>query len=226
MIVSKKKVDKFLIVYKKRWSLYNFILQKLIWKMITVYFLWFDYWTFKEWKTAKVQNHSAAAYYLHKWLVYLLKCLLYFFFLGNSYIFIYKPRTTLCPFWQPGPPGLTFYGSGLECLPSWLGMVNADWLYSIRSKIFLQMKFIIFQGCPTKLPFYLGSLLHIISSFSSHFRSWDYPEHFGMYSQLDRKSKTWFFTFLDVCMFACIHENEFWQFSNTKMNITQTEFKK
>ena len=137
LIVSKKKVDKFLIVYKKRWSLYNFILQKLIWKMITVYFLWFDYWTFKEWETAKVQNHSAAAYYLHKWLVYLLKCLLCFFFLGNSYIFIYKPRTTLYPFWQPGPPGLTFYGSGLECLPSWLGMVNADWLYSIRSKIFL-----------------------------------------------------------------------------------------
>ena len=29
--------------------------------MISVYFLWFDYWTLKEWKTAKVQNHSVAA---------------------------------------------------------------------------------------------------------------------------------------------------------------------
>ena len=101
---------------------------------------------------------------------------------------------------------------------------------------------------PNRLPFYLGSLLHIISSLSSHFRSWDYPEHFGMYSQLDRKSKTWFFTFLDVCVcwikrdkiltsqlsplkiryFADQngrskvrpYETEFWQFSNTKMNVT------
>ena len=49
---------------------------------------------------------------------------------------------------------------------------------------------------PNRLPFYLGSLLHIISSLSSHFRSWDNPENFGIYSQLDRKSKTCFFTFL------------------------------
>ena len=26
----------------------------------------------------------------------------------------------------------------------------------------------------------------------------DYPENFGIYSQLDRKSKTWFFTFLNM----------------------------
>ena len=99
-----------------------------------------------------------------------------------------------------------------------------------------------------RLLFYLGSLLHIISSLYSHFRSGDYPENFGIYSQLDRKSKTWFFTFLSV--YVCWierdkilisqlsspkfryfadqngrtkvgpHENEFWQFSNTKMNIT------
>ena len=49
-----------------------------------------------------------------------------------------------------------------------------------------------------RLLFYLGSLLHIISSLYSHFRSGDYPENFGIYSQLDRKSKTWFFTFLNV----------------------------
>ena len=41
-------------------NLHNFIFQRLIWKMISVYFLWFDYWTLKEWKTAKVQNHSVA----------------------------------------------------------------------------------------------------------------------------------------------------------------------
>ena len=25
--------------------------------MISVYFFWFGYWTLKEWKTVKVQNH-------------------------------------------------------------------------------------------------------------------------------------------------------------------------
>ena len=73
---------------------------------------------------------------------------------------------------KPGPRGLAFYGSGLAYLPSWL--VNAAWLCSMWSGIFLQMKFFIFQGCPNKLPFYLGSLLRIISSLFSHFRSWDY----------------------------------------------------
>ena len=29
-------------------------------------------------------------------------------------------------------------------------MVNVGWLYSMQSEIFLQIKFIIFQGCPTK----------------------------------------------------------------------------
>ena len=96
------------------------------------------------------------------------------------------------------PTWLAFYGSGLACLPSWLEMLNAGWLCSIWPEIFSQMKFTLFEGCPTKLPFYLGSLLHIISSLFSHFRSWDYPEHFGIYSQLDRKSKTWFFIFLNV----------------------------
>ena len=154
MFLKKRRIN-FWLFRKKRWSLYNFILQKLIWKMITVYFLWFDYWTFKEWKTAKVQNHSAAAYYLHKWLVYLLKCLLCFFFLGNSYIFIYKPRTTLYPFWQPGPPGLTFYGSGLECLPSWLGMVNADWLFH-TIKNFLANEIYHFSKLSHQTTFLLG----------------------------------------------------------------------
>ena len=96
---------------------------------------------------------------------------------------------------------------------------------------------------PNRLPSYLGSLVHIISSLFSHFRSWDYPENFGIYSQHDRKSKTWFFTFLSVYVswteqdkilisqlsfqkyrFFCRpewtkwgpHENEYWQFSNAK----------
>ena len=37
-----------------------------------------------------------------------------------------------------------------EFLEFWLGMVNAGWLGSMQSQIFLQMKFIIFQNCPIK----------------------------------------------------------------------------
>ena len=48
--------------------------------------------------------------------------------------------------------------------------VNAGWFGSMQSEIFFEMKFIIFQGCFTKqAAFYLGSLLHIISSLFSHF---------------------------------------------------------
>ena len=51
---------------------------------------------------------------------------------------------------QSGPPGLGFYGSGPARLPSWLGIVNAVRLGSMQSEIFLKMKLIIFQSCPTK----------------------------------------------------------------------------
>ena len=49
-----------------------------------------------------------------------------------------------------GPPRLELYGSGLASLQNWLEIVNAGWLGSLRSEISLQMKFIIFQGCPIK----------------------------------------------------------------------------
>ena len=120
----------------------------------------------------------------------------YVYFCSGEFLNVCKPRTATSPL--PGPPGLAFYGSVLACLPGWLGMVNAAWLCSMRSEIFLQIKFIIFQGCPSKPPFYLASLLHIISSLLSNFRSWDFLEHFGIYPQLDRKGKTWSFFFLDV----------------------------
>ena len=60
------------------------------------------------------------------------------------------PGTIFYLLLQACPPGLAFHGSGLACLPSWLGMVNVGWLCSMGSEIFLQMEFIIFQGCPTK----------------------------------------------------------------------------
>ena len=36
----------------------------------------------------------------------------------------------------------------IACLPSWLGMVNAGRQGPMQSEIFLQMKCIIFLGCP------------------------------------------------------------------------------
>ena len=110
----------------------DLIFQRLIWKMIAVYFLWFDYWTVKEWKTAKVHNHSVAAYQLFTQMTGLIFDMFTaaMFFFSEKFLNVCKPRTTY-PFWQPGPPGLAFYGSGLACLPSWLGMVNTGWLRSM-----------------------------------------------------------------------------------------------
>ena len=97
-------------------NLYNFIFQRLIWKMISVYLLWFDYWTLRNEKLQKYRiillQHTSC---LHKWLVLSLICLLLLFFSGK-FLNVCKPRTTLYPLWQPGPTGLTFYGSELTCL--------------------------------------------------------------------------------------------------------------
>ena len=63
-------------------------------------------------------------------------------------------------------------GSGLTSLPSWLGIVNGGWLGSMRSKFFLQMKFIFFKAVPpNRLPFYLGSPLHVMNSLFTQFCS-------------------------------------------------------
>ena len=69
-----------------------------------------------------------------------------------------KARTTFYLFRQAGLLGLTFYGSVLTRLPSWLGMVNAGWLNSKRSEISLQLKFIIFQGRSTNKAAFLPGL--------------------------------------------------------------------
>ena len=43
-------------------NLYNFIFQRLIWKAISVSFLYFHYWILKEWKAGKVENLYVSAY--------------------------------------------------------------------------------------------------------------------------------------------------------------------
>ena len=80
------------------------------------------------------------------WLIYC--CHVYFF--SARFLNMCNPRTTFYLLWRTGPPELAFYGSGLACLISWLEMVNAGWLDSMRSEIFFEINFIIFQGCPSK----------------------------------------------------------------------------
>ena len=88
--------------------------------------------------------------YTNDWSTFLFVfcCYAFFFFFCGKFLNVCMPRTTTYLLWQPGPAGLTFYESGVACLPSWVGVVNAGWLCYMRSEIFWQMKFIIFRGFP------------------------------------------------------------------------------
>ena len=120
--------------------------------------------------------------------------------------------------WQPG---LAFYGSGLACLPSLLGMVNAGWLCSIRPKIFLQIKFIILQGCSTKLHFYFkmtffylyGSLVHIISSLFSHFIDHEITLNISKFILNSIEKVKPGFSFFSMCIFPESNGTKTWSHS-------------
>ena len=85
------------------------------------------------------------------WSTYILTCLLLpLLFFSARFLNVCKPRTTFYLLWRAGTSGLAFNGSGPARLQRWLTMVNAGWLSSMWSGIFLQVKFIIFQGCPAK----------------------------------------------------------------------------
>ena len=86
-----------------------------------------------------------------------------FIFSSVRFLNICKPRTG----W---PTSTDILWSELACLPTWLAIMNTGWAGSIRSEVFLQMKFIIFKAVSSKmLSFYLGSPLHVISSLFSQF---------------------------------------------------------
>ena len=56
---------------------------------------------------------------------------------------------------RASPLRLGFHGSEPARLSSWLGIVNAVRIGSMRSEIFFKMKLITFQGCPTKQAVFL-----------------------------------------------------------------------
>ena len=113
--------------------LYYLIFQRLTWKAISVYFLWFHYWISKELKAAKVENHSVSA------------CQLFTQIVGPLFDMFTAAMSTFSPvrflnMWKPRTGWLSrlgFYGGGLASLPSWLWMVNAGWLGSIKQAVFL-----------------------------------------------------------------------------------------
>ena len=152
----------------------TFVILNRFWSLSKNIFtiLWFDYWTLKEWKTTKVQNHSVAAYYLftqmigHFLICLLLQCLYFFWEIHN----MCKPRTITYPLRQPGPPGLVFYGSGLHAYQAgwrwWIqaGSVSCDQKFSCKWNLSF------FKTVPpNRLHFYLDSPLHRISSLFSYF---------------------------------------------------------
>ena len=140
-------------------SHYNFIFQRLIWKEISVYFLWFDYWIRK----------SAEPFCLSILFAQMIGSL-FDIFTATMFIFSSARSLNICKPRIGWPTSFDILWSGLACLPSWLGMMNTGWLGSIQSDIFLQMKFIIFKAVPSnRLPYYLGSQLHVVSSLFGHF---------------------------------------------------------
>ena len=123
---------------------------------------------------------STESFCLSILVVYANDCSTFWYFYGcyvcyfsRRFLNVCKPRTTLYPLWQLGPPALGFYGSGLACLQ---GMLTETVLCD--QKISCNWNLSFFKAVPpNRLPFYLGSPLHIISSLYGHFRSWDCPEN-------------------------------------------------
>ena len=102
-----------------------------------------------------MQKHRISAYWLFTQMIGPLKFSYVYWchvFFSVRFLNMCKPRTTFYVLWRSFSSGLVFYGSGLAGLPSWLRMVNSGWLGSTWLEIFLQMKFVIFQGSPTKKP--------------------------------------------------------------------------
>ena len=112
-------------------SLYYFIFQRLIWKAISVYFLWFHYWIPKEWKAAKVENHSVWAYQLFTQMI----GPLFDMFTGSMFIFssvrflnMCKPRTGL-----PTSIGILWKWASKPAKPAGDDECRLTWFQSIRN---------------------------------------------------------------------------------------------
>ena len=83
-------------------------------------------------------------------------------FFSVRFLNMCKPGARFCLLRRDGRTGLAFYGRGPARLLSWLGIVNAGWLGSMRSEMFK-------AAHQTGYFFYLGSPPLKINSLFSHF---------------------------------------------------------
>ena len=148
----------------------------------------------KNCKSTESFCRSILAIYTNDWSIFDMFTAAMFIFFSRKFLNMCKFRTTTCPLWQAGPPGI---GILLE----WAIMINKlagdgvsrlALFHAIRN-FSSKWNLWFFKAFPRNYLFTWAACFLF-----SHFRSWDYPEHFGIYSQLDRKSKTWFFIFLNV----------------------------
>ena len=132
-------------------NLYSFNFQRLIWKIIIAYFVWFDHWTVKEWN-AKMQNHSASAYKLLKMVIGPLK------FTAVMFVFFCKIHKYVLA-----------QNNILSCLMTWPDFIVIIWKWaslltglprdgeSIWSGIFFNWNLTFFQAIQRNgLPCLLG----------------------------------------------------------------------
>ena len=109
----------------------------------------------KNCKGTESSSRSILAIYRNDWSTFWYVYCFYVYFFSGKFRNVRKPRTTLYPLWQPDPPGLAFYGSGLACLPSWLGMINVGWLCSMLLDIFCKWNLSFFKAVSPKQPAFL-----------------------------------------------------------------------
>ena len=121
----------------------------------------------KNFKCTESIYYSILTIYTNDWSTFWHVYCCHAYFFSARFLNMCKPRTKLYLLWRAGPPGLVFYGTGLAHLPNWLGWLIQAGSVLCDQKFFLQKKFITFPL--NRLPFYLGSSLHIISSLLSHF---------------------------------------------------------
>ena len=147
-------------------SLYYFIFQRLIWKSISVYFLWFHYWIqgIDRCKSRESFCLSILIIYTNEWSTFwhLYWCHVYYFFSEiNKYV---QTKNRLVHLdWYLMEVGWQ------ACWAGWGWWMQADSVPSDQ-KFSCKWNLSFFKAVPSiRLSFYLGSPLHIISSLFSHF---------------------------------------------------------
>ena len=142
--------------------------------MISIYFLWFDCWTFKEWKTEKNTESfclSILTIYTNDQSTYILtRLLLPCLFFSARFLNMCKPRTTSISFDRLAHLKWHFMEEGQHAYWASWGWWMLAGLVPCNQKFSCNWNWSFFKAVPpNRLPLYLGSPLHIISFLLSQF---------------------------------------------------------